>query len=196
MVFPAYAGMFLPRNCIRFCRCGFPRIRGDVPTPSSTWPLAMSFSPHTRGCSLRIYEVIAPHLVFPAYAGMFLIHTLAHTSNSSFPRIRGDVPPDLEDMENHPKFSPHTRGCSPKRTGYLTHFSVFPAYAGMFLPQYLFTCPYQCFPRIRGDVPSSAVLPAAIEAFSPHTRGCSSAQLASRLTSPVFPTYAGMFHRL
>ena len=49
------------------------------------------------------------------------------------------------------------------------------------------------FPRIRGDVPPSALASLNASSFSPHTRGCSGAgRLPSRRTI-VFPAYAGMF---
>ena len=53
-VFPAYAGMFLiVRKPKRISSC-FPRIRGDVPTPTTILYSAGGFSPHTRGCSYSL----------------------------------------------------------------------------------------------------------------------------------------------
>ena len=53
-VFPAYAGMFpKPKGTIRPAY-GFPRIRGDVPDNRIDLLSRGVFSPHTRGCSLRV----------------------------------------------------------------------------------------------------------------------------------------------
>ena len=49
------------------------------------------------------------------------------------------------------------------------------------------------FPRIRGDVPSEKEIAFIVEAFSPHTRGCSFDLDHLTRLDPVFPAYAGMF---
>ena len=50
----------------------FPRIRGDVPLHGALLHRGMSFSPHTRGCSVADQLQSGRFGVFPAYAGMFL----------------------------------------------------------------------------------------------------------------------------
>ena len=72
-VFPAYAGMFLDGQKDRKTERSFPRIRGDVPSSPRPTIWKISFSPHTRGCSLAALWFINPEDVFPAYAGMFRI---------------------------------------------------------------------------------------------------------------------------
>ena len=70
---------------------------------------------------------------------------------------------------------------------------VFPAYAGMFPGSQLEISTLTSFPRIRGDVPdikTSGLIP---RLFSPHTRGCSAAEIADSERKAVFPAYAGMF---
>ena len=71
---------------------GFPRIRGDVPPHTPHIPKRHMFSPHTRGCSWNTVPPEYAGEVFPAYAGMFLPHSLGCDDASRFPRIRGDVP--------------------------------------------------------------------------------------------------------
>ena len=92
VVFPAYAGMFpktlWPPQRLR----SFPRIRGDVPDFPSAAPKSTEFSPHTRGCSHQGVGSAADTVVFPAYAGMFLLNRPDGLVKVSFPRIRGDVP--------------------------------------------------------------------------------------------------------
>ena len=74
---------------------------------------------------------------------------------TSFPRIRGDVPSKTCLDRGQLKFSPHTRGCSGKTKAEIIAAAVFPAYAGMFLIVIRFAFFRGGFPRIRGDVPTS-----------------------------------------
>ena len=73
--------------------------------------------------------------------------------------------------------------------------AVFPAYAGMFLFIRLRGGGPQCFPRIRGDVPSVTIEALEYLEFSPHTRGCSGYPNRLDAAGTVFPAYAGMFRR-
>ena len=135
VVFPAYAGMFLCGKNTRPLVRGFPRIRGDVPTPTAPVMGGDLFSPHTRGCSYQELRSVSRDGVFPAYAGMFRAKPIVSPTPRSFPRIRGDVPsvkssrapcrpfPRIRgDVPLHTftastlvGFSPHTRGCSQDR---------------------------------------------------------------------------------
>ena len=152
-VFPAYAGMF--RRCERqqSGTHSFPRIRGDVPRRRWTKLRRISFSPHTRGCS--VFDTHSPrsYLVFPAYAGMFRCRGGGSAVGASFPRIRGDVPQSVEALTHVYGFSPHTRGCSGHIGDMLEAAAVFPAYAGMFRRLLIGVLKTKRFPRIRGDVP-------------------------------------------
>ena len=71
-VFPAYAGMFpgARRACAR--PCCFPRVCGDVSSPSEFLQALNEFSPRMRGCFLSGRRALESPHVFPAYAGMFL----------------------------------------------------------------------------------------------------------------------------
>ena len=52
-VFPACAGMFRWKRCSRSVKCGFPRVRGDVPYWHTCATYLHWFSPRARGCSYR-----------------------------------------------------------------------------------------------------------------------------------------------
>ena len=159
-VFPAYAGMFRTGGRSQLQHLCFPRIRGDVPTGKPPPIIKWRFSPHTRGCSSRATETDNSINVFPAYAGMFLRLDYQRQSLQGFPRIRGDVPFRNTPPMAPPPFSPHTRGCSAAGTPRADGNLVFPAYAGMFRVPSFGIDKYECFPRIRGDVPLSiATLP-------------------------------------
>ena len=172
-VFPAYAGMFRLAAADGVMTRRFPRIRGDVPENYHDPPDQPLFSPHTRGCSPKAIIPGPVNSVFPAYAGMFLIHVLHLKDRDSFPRIRGDVP--------RPGFVLGSLGW------------VFPAYAGMFPAGGKWWKTSTCFPRIRGDVPGSHKRHGCTRSFSPHTRGCSGRSRKESGRRTVFPAYAGMF---
>ena len=173
-VFPACAGMFLPRTIMVSLIC--------------------SFSPHARGCSGDSHvDHRHPHvfpacagmfrwcgggrrsapcfprmrgdvpnghvwcttllLVFPACAGMFRITGFGHPPRLRFPRMRGDVPPAVRAPTAVTTFSPHARGCSYQNQAPTTIESVFPACAGMFRTTLERVVSDVGFPRMRGDVP-------------------------------------------
>ena len=185
--------MFRVDRCATAPQGCFPRIRGDVPPSLRHGALRRPFSPHTRGCSYiaGFKDDIAK--VFPAYAGMFPANHLQSRPCGGFPRIRGDVPLHLGRHLRPLEFSPHTRGCSAQPFDVVRRVSVFPAYAGMFLIPHDGYTQAEGFPRIRGDVPLQVCYTILSIAFSPHTRGCSSAASPALICAAVFPAYAGMF---
>ena len=131
-VFPAYAGMFLSRSVPGSANCGFPRVCGDVPFFTLTEKEQGVFSPRMRGCSgIQSYRITG-EIVFPAYAGMFLVLVMKNIWVLRFPRVCGDVPPLITISVKIATFSPRMRGCSAHGTGYMPKYTVFPAYAGMF----------------------------------------------------------------
>ena len=72
----------------------------------------------------------------------------------SFPRVRGDVPHlSKRDVFIAP-FSPRARGCSLVDDPKLIRYVVFPACAGMFRFPSTQILKKNCFPRVRGDVPT------------------------------------------
>ena len=70
---------------------------------------------------------------------------------------------------------------------------VFPACAGMFLSVIDPTLSPQCFPRVRGDVPSKKPGFSGKNRFSPRARGCSTQKPCKLAGQSVFPACAGMF---
>ena len=91
-VFPACAGMFLPKEWASRPVAGFPRVRGDVPAVGYRWKTKPTFSPRARGCSGKIDFETFEKAVFPACAGMFLSADKKIAQLQGFPRVRGDVP--------------------------------------------------------------------------------------------------------
>ena len=173
-VFPAHAGMFPTGRGRAGRRDRFPRARGDVPAGAEVAAAPDPFSPRTRGCSPNQAPPLADHQVFPAHAGMFPHPTQPMSTQTRFPRARGDVPPLNIADNTRTVFSPRTRGCSDQPEGLVPGMAVFPAHAGMFLMGVRLRDEDQRFPRARGDVPSIYTPLKPLIWFSPRTRGCSS----------------------
>ena len=152
---------------------GFPRARGDVPPVLPGQRRHHRFSPRTRGCSHFICFGGWVSAVFPAHAGMFLIHVHVRRSNPCFPRARGDVPLRGPILSKPTGFSPRTRGCSLNSGTATGDRTVFPAHAGMFLTHNATVTFTLSFPRARGDVPHRQHQGGGGCLFSPRTRGCS-----------------------
>ena len=90
---PRARGCSLMVNVCSVCPCSFPRVRGDVPTIIDIMQVLLAFSPRARGCSHQFCRAPANPPVFPACAGMFRYPHRVSGWGSSFPRVRGDVPP-------------------------------------------------------------------------------------------------------
>ena len=111
-VFPAYAGMFrAPRRKLS-ARSRFPRVCGDVPHSARRLWSTRWFSPRMRGCSYQSQLNTMAAVVFPAYAGMFLIEAVTAERSTCFPRVCGDVPCLIAVSFPSVRFSPRMRGCS------------------------------------------------------------------------------------
>ena len=111
-VFPACAGMFRLRIRLRRLRMRFPRMRGDVVIVFKGVLEKIAFSPHARGCFAAFVFECGGRRVFPACAGMFRSIRTHANRQSGFPRMRGDVPAEVEQVTVDATFSPHARGCS------------------------------------------------------------------------------------
>ena len=89
------------------------------------------YSPHTRGWTVAMADVLRGEMIFPAYAGLNLMCAISMRSSLDIPRIRG-VEPGLDGYINGVcAYSPHTRGWT-----YVCHEIekidiIFPAYAGL-----------------------------------------------------------------
>ena len=90
-----------------------------------------------------------------------------------FPHTRGDVPTYSYFDVPTVLFSPHTWGCSVRRTPDRDSATVFPTHVGMFRRGRGTTTARSCFPHTRGDVPGFS------NGFQDRQR--------------VFPTHVGMF---
>ena len=124
---------------------------------------------------------------------MFLHPLVPDFIQPSLPRIRGGVSTYSAQGTHLKRSSPHTRGCFQSFLCVNRVKDVFPAYAGVFLLLYAFSCVSEGLPRIRGGVSSQSRIRQGDIKSSPHTRGCFPVQLSQCHLSVVFPAYAGVF---
>ncbi len=89
----------------------------------------------------------------------------------SFPRTRGDGPPTTSAFTFALVFSPHARGWTDRALKLAPLGPVFPARAGMDRAGAALCYRRCCFPRTRGDGPTSETLTLETTLFSPHARG-------------------------
>ena len=135
-------------------------------------------------------------MVFPAYAGVFLLALLRLCIHSGLPRIRGGVSRARFCACRQAASSPHTRGCFHQTAGKGRKGIVFPAYAGVFLTRRALMRFSSGLPRIRGGVSLLSARARACSWSSPHTRGCFCSCSRLRCQMKVFPAYAGVFPML
>ena len=105
-----------------------------------------------RGCFQAVLNKEVYAQVFPAYAGMFLQFFQLVVKVLRFPRVCGDVSHENGQRPIEESFSPRMRGCFYIKAYYHGDGSVFPAYAGMFLPVKSNKLRSPGFPRVCGDV--------------------------------------------
>ncbi len=190
-VFPAHAGMARPARPHGSPLNSFPRPRGDGPLPDPPPIPEYQFSPPTRGWPAGVDAPRQRSRVFPAHAGMARI-TKPHPPHAmSFPRPRGDGPPEQRGGKTIDGFSPPTRGWPGVGILKCKFHRVFPAHAGMARGRRPDSNRTVRFPRPRGDGPVMAMLNKE-ELFSPPTRGWPENPGAANRPGLVFPAHAGM----
>ena len=81
-VFPALAGVILPRTFQALLSWRFSRTRGGDPAGASSWLAQEAFFPHTRGIDKKRGKIFYEKEVFPAHAGDWL-HKMRYKKNIS-----------------------------------------------------------------------------------------------------------------
>ena len=133
--FPARAGMdrLLTEDFSQFA--GFPRTRGDGPSPGCESEIATALPPHARGWTRYILRPAGVPTVSPARAGMDPRTEEPARPFASFPRTRGDGPTPWHSAGRLSSgiVSPARAGMDPGRLLASTPFvaRVSPARAGM-----------------------------------------------------------------
>ena len=129
--FPAHAGMDLDWDWGTIARWGFPRPRGDGPSPGRSTCCRRQVSPPTRGWTPGGYRHDPAPRGFPAHAGMDPALASRSSGAMRFPRPRGDGPSAIAERGSRVRVSPPTRGWTPGGYRRDRRHGGFPAHAGM-----------------------------------------------------------------
>ena len=111
-VSPAGAGMHPVLGNGGYGWVGFPRRRGDAPTPRSEQEFHRAFPPQARGCTLDGRRIPGLRSVSPAGAGMHRPSRSTGRASGRFPRRRGDAPSRRSGGRGRATFPPQARGCT------------------------------------------------------------------------------------
>ena len=130
-----------------------------------------TFTPHARGSTLGRRLRGLEERVYPACAGIDPPQPPALTRNNSLPRMRGDRPPSAHSANLVNGFTPHARGSTFLTLENKEVVEVYPACAGIDLPNCLYPAGAVCLPRMRGDRPLHSLPSSSIAGFTPHARG-------------------------
>ena len=130
--------------------------------------------------------------VYPACAGIDLLHYRPHNIQLCLPRMRGDRPGTIPHLRMRIQFTPHARGST--RPMLTTRFllEVYPACAGIDLPFHTRKRRQGSLPRMRGDRPGRGFKRGRTFGFTPHARGSTSSEISSSSSIRVYPACAGI----
>ncbi len=189
---PAHAGMDPRRRLEGGLLDGFPRTRGDGPDAARGVLLPTALPPHTRGWTPLLRRVRPTPRASPAHAGMDLLDLLRPLVHGSFPRTRGDGPCVPRHINPPNALPPHTRGWTRGSRYSVAAWRASPAHAGMDRYTRLAARARVCFPRTRGDGPTSAGSIPKPSSLPPHTRGWTHEFHNGLIIGSASPAHAGM----
>ncbi len=130
-VYPACAGIDLYHVRIGVVADSLPRMRGDRPAQHLGLKQEIQFTPHARGSTAHVRELLLQHNVYPACAGIDPHTAPSAAVRTSLPRMRGDRPEWYTPMEYIEAFTPHARGSTEARRHQSIWQKVYPACAGI-----------------------------------------------------------------
>ena len=167
-------------------------MRGDRPLPEIRPLNLYLFTPHARGSTFSTPFIIITFPVYPACAGIDPRHKLRPHQLHGLPRMRGDRPLVFMCCTKSFRFTPHARGSTCYRLNCRTVHVVYPACAGIDLPNFKPCVLNSSLPRMRGDRPILPNLSSISSQFTPHARGSTRIQPLLRRKSLVYPACAGI----
>ncbi len=92
LVYPACAGIDLSERLPQPLPKRLPRMRGDRPSLPLPLLSELEFTPHARGSTYVDQALCYQQQVYPACAGIDLVHLTVPSSRQCLPRMRGDRP--------------------------------------------------------------------------------------------------------
>ena len=167
-------------------------MRGDRPCVGWRERTVLEFTPHARGSTASGGRQREVHRVYPACAGIDLVHVKLPPIVFSLPRMRGDRPAGIAYVSECLGFTPHARG-STSNTGCIRYlFRVYPACAGIDRSMPTTDQSFDRLPRMRGDRPSTFCVKTGSLKFTPHARGSTRTKRRGRTGVSVYPACAGI----
>ena len=167
-------------------------MRGDRPRVFPRGIELQSFTPHARGSTPKLAELPDGTDVYPACAGIDLLHPSNCFPCECLPRMRGDRPFLGRQRDTIWKFTPHARGSTVFVASVVVRVSVYPACAGIDLTLRFQRAAFRSLPRMRGDRPALATSLMSTARFTPHARGSTMVRLGKRKCGTVYPACAGI----
>ena len=151
-------------------------------------------TPHARGSTLRSVGTLLSNSVYPACAGIHLNRISILIRRFCLPRMRGDPPLPSFVFFRTGVSTPHARGSTPLGSFKLNRELVYPACAGIHLPEADELTRRACLPRMRGDPPKWEFSYSKSDSSTPHARGSTQWRDRPPGHGLVYPACAGI-HR-
>ncbi len=129
-----------------------PRTRGGVSGKIKDFFIGNVSSPHPRGCFRTRFTITGRKGIFPAPAGVFPKESVMTVEGLYLPRTRGGVSLLSWMVGEELLSSPHPRGCFWSIVSSNPDTIIFPAPAGVFLGQVVYSFVKTDLPRTRGGV--------------------------------------------
>ncbi len=190
-VVPAHAGVVPARRACCACRRSGPRARGGGPSAIDWVIIGGEWSPRTRGWS-RGAPPDVDRLWSPRTRGWSLQARLRRRGVQVVPAHAGVVPHPRHAPDAHRQWSPRTRGWSLADVVDAALPVVVPAHAGVVPSSPANTGRPGSGPRARGGGPYPVNAPAAMDEWSPRTRGWSRRRVHRLQHRRVVPAHAGV----
>ena len=170
-------------------------MRGDRPYVIVSITLTGEFTPHARGSTFPLMDIVFDRGVYPACAGIDLVLRPPPQYFRCLPRMRGDRPGYCVRTTICVRFTPHARGSTLWVLTQTNFARVYPACAGIDQCLSFFTQGRESLPRMRGDRPSFSTVSITSSRFTPHARGSTLRFKRSPTCITVYPACAGIDHR-
>ncbi len=167
-------------------------MRGDRPRKVYKFSTPTVATPHARGSTHPMLDLLNKANGYPACAGIdprFLPHL---PPNQWLPRMRGDRPPSESQPREHHLATPHARGSTCAWRGSPSPPGGYPACAGIDLCTLVYPHSMQWLPRMRGDRPRDYFDVGTPELATPHARGSTFPRRAFLPSEPGYPACAGI----
>ena len=167
-------------------------MRGDPPPVDYFQKVMPASTPHARGSTAHVRQLILQPIVYPACAGIHRIGLPCNYHKWCLPRMRGDPPPASGRRCRTGMSTPHARGSTQIGVIIFCAAFVYPACAGIHPCLSKEPSIAACLPRMRGDPPLISLPSLVCFRSTPHARGSTPLRLVDAKPEGVYPACAGI----